>query len=389
MTSRERVHAALEGREVDRFPVTSLYHFLYRMDHFTELTGLPVWRRHEWLGSSPERYLELFAVMQEKTPFELLQPHSAPSRASREQVEFVGRDGHGWRHDLRADAWQQLDTPSISGHATDYHANETQRVFDSEDVRRQVPIIAAETMIAGGQNDYIGAVVSRYGPTEFILTGGVVGALYGCSEHVGLTNLFALLLEQPALIEYLCGRITEQNLETIRRYAGAGGDAIYIDDACATCDMISVAHYERFSVPYIREMVDEIHRHGLKAILIYFGGIADRLDQIASLGADGLSCECSMKGYANDLGEIAARLGDRVTLFGNMDPLACLQEASDLELEAEIRRQIEAGRRARGFIVSPASPITPATPLSRVQHFLDLARKHGCRGPSPHTRARV
>jgi hypothetical protein len=31
MTSRERVHAALEGREVDRFPVTSLYHFLYRM----------------------------------------------------------------------------------------------------------------------------------------------------------------------------------------------------------------------------------------------------------------------------------------------------------------------------------------------------------------------
>jgi hypothetical protein len=35
-------------------------------------------------------------------------------------------------------------------------------------------------------------------------------------------------------------------------------------------------------------MVKEIHHLGHKAILIYFGGIADRLEQIASIGADAL-----------------------------------------------------------------------------------------------------
>ena len=111
MTSKERVQASLDGRPVDRFPVTSLYHYLYRMDHFTELTGLPAWRLREWLCTSPEHHLELFTAIRDKTPFELLQPHGAPSRAYREQVEFVEKDGHGWMHNRKTDEWHPLDTP--------------------------------------------------------------------------------------------------------------------------------------------------------------------------------------------------------------------------------------------------------------------------------------
>lgn len=374
MTSRERVHAALEGRAVDRAPVTSLYHQLYRHDHFAELTGLSQWRLHEWLGASPEHYLELFSRMQELTPFELLQPDGAPPRAMREQVEYVARDGHGWRHDRRTGEWHQLDVPTTSGHASDYRTNETRRVHDLADVREQVQVTPAETLIASGVNDTLEAVISRFGATEFIITGGVVGTFYRCTEYVGLTNLLALIIEQPRLIEALSQRLLEQNLETIRCYAAAGGDAIYLDDACTTCDMISVAHYERFSLPFMREMVQEIHRHGLKAIVIYFGGIADRLEQIASLGADALACECSMKSYVNDLGAIAAQIGDRVTLCGNLDPVGILQNGSEAQLAAEIRRQSAAGARARGFILSPSSPITPATPLARVQQFINLGK---------------
>ena len=95
----------------------------------------------------------------------------------------------------------------------------------------------------------------------------------------------------------------------IRRFAAAGGDAIYIDDATATSDMISPAMYERFSLPYMKAMVDEIHRLKHKAILIYFGGIMDRLELIAATGADGLLPEASMKGFVNDTAEIARQIG--------------------------------------------------------------------------------
>jgi len=188
---------------------------------------------------------------------------------------------------------------------------------------------------------------------------------------------YALLVEQPDLIDYLCHKILEKNIETIRCWAASGGDAIYIDDAMTTCDMISVKHYERFSLPYMKEMVGEIHSLGQKAIIIYFGGIADRLDQIASIGADGLQMETSMKNYVNDIGETVRKIGCRMTMFGNVDPVNVLQKGSDEELEAEMKRQIVAGRRGRGFITCTGSPITPSTPLARVRSFLELGRTLG------------
>ena len=87
-----------------------------------------------------------------------------------------------------------------------------------------------------------------------------------------------------------------------------------------------------------------------------------------------------MKGYVNDVAEIAGRIGERVTLFGNLDSIRIMQDGTAAELEIEIRRQLDAGRKARGFILSPASPITPSTPLSRVQRYIELGRRHGARG---------
>jgi uroporphyrinogen decarboxylase len=191
---------------------------------------------------------------------------------------------------------------------------------------------------------------------------------------VGLTNLLGLLVEKPDLVDYLSRKVFEQAIESIRRLAAAGGDAIFIDDALSTCDMISVKHYERFSLPHVTEMVREIHRLQHKAIVIYFGGVADRLDQIASTGADALAMEASMKGYVNDISGAAEKIGQRISLFGNVDPVGVLQDGTDAELEDEVRRQALAGKKARGFVMSTGSPITPATPLWRVRRFIELGR---------------
>ena len=377
MNNKERVYAAFDGKRVDRPPVTSIYNFLYHQDHFSELTGLPHWRMHEWLANSPDKHADLFLQLHRQAPFELLQPQQAASRVWRERQEFIERDGKAWRHDRLTGEQTRIDVPAVSGHASDGQANEIRRVFTREDIRSQVKVYSADSRLAEGANDYLDAIVARYGSEEFILSGGVVGTFYSCHGHVGLTNLFALLIEEPSLIEELSRRILDQNIEEIRRLAMGIGDAIYIDDATATSDMISVQHYERFSLPYMQAMVKEIQRLGHKAILIYFGGIADRLQQISSLGADGIVFEASMKGFTNDVADITAKIGGRITVFGNVDPVRTLQDADDAALEKEIRRQVEAGRPGRGFILSTASPITPRTPLRRVQRYIALGIKSG------------
>jgi len=84
--------------------------------------------------------------------------------------------------------------------------------------------------------------------------------------------------------------------------------------------------------------------------------------------------EASMKHYVNDIDQVVDRIGDRVTLLGNIDPLRVLQDGSDDELRAEMKRQVAAGSRGRGFLLGTGSPVTPATPLARVQRYLELGR---------------
>jgi len=374
MTGKERIHAALEGKPVDRMPVTALYNQLYHLDHFEELTGRPQPWLSQWLHASPEEHFDTYRMIVEKAPFEILQPQGAPPREVRENVEIVEKDGELFRHDKKSDTCTRIDGSTRSGHATDDYANETQYVFDKKDAAEKVKITKAEALIASGVYDYVEAAVANLGRDHFVLAGGVVGMLYPCSNYVGLTNLFAMLIEQPDLVEYMCRRMLENNIEIIRAMASSGADGIYIDDAMATNDMISVAHYERFCLPYMKEMVREVQSLGRKAIIIYFGGIDDRLQQIASIGADGLSMETSMKGYVNDIGEVARSIGNRVSLFGNIDPVNMLQNGTDAQLEAAMKLQAKAGATARGFIMCTGSPITPGTRLERVRRFIELGQ---------------
>ena len=377
MTNKQRVHQSLLGAPVDRFPITALYNHLVYEDHFAELTGEPQWRLHAWQHASPEEHLRVYKRMVERAPFELLQPRSAPSRELRERLEFVERDGRPFQHDRQTGEWTPVSAATRSGHATDNTANERRLVHDKADVVEHVHVTSAEQAIASGANDYLEAVVAELGETEFILSGGVTGALWCCHSYVGLTNLLAMLVEEANFVEYLIPKVLEQNFEEIRRLATAGGDAIFLDDALATNDMISVAQYERFCWPYTKAMIDEVHRLGQQAIVIYYGGVADRLEQIAALGADGLVVETSMKGYVNDIEEIVGTIGERVTVFGNIDPVGVVQNGGEEELDTEIRRQCRAGAAGRGFVVAVASPLTPATSVTRMRTFVELGKQVG------------
>ncbi|MFZ2655682.1 MAG: uroporphyrinogen decarboxylase family protein [Victivallales bacterium] len=377
MTDKERMHAALEGRPVDRTPGTMLYSMLYYRDHFSELTGRDSREMQQWLASSPEEHYRLYAEMLAKVPFETLQPQMALPCEERESTSFEYADGGFFRIDKRKGTRTPVEARASGDHASDYAANETQTVFNKADMKRLVKTVKAEVMLKDGRFDYITETARRLGNEQFIISGGNTGILWPCVSYLGQTNMLVKLIDDPELIDELSKRLMEQVMENIRACCALGGDAFYIDDAMCYSDVISVEHYERFSLPYLKQMVAEIHRHNHKAILIYFGGVMDRLEQIASSGADGLLVEARMKNYTNDIDKIAETIGRKISLVGNIDPVGMLQNGSDEELVREIKRQAQAGKKCRGFIMSTGSPITPSTPLARVQRFIELGKISG------------
>ena len=68
MNSKQRVHASLEGKPVDRFPVAANYSFLVYNDHFAEITRQPQWRLQEWLSAKDgQAYLAYYRQMHART----------------------------------------------------------------------------------------------------------------------------------------------------------------------------------------------------------------------------------------------------------------------------------------------------------------------------------
>lgn len=374
MVEKQCMLAALEGKVPERFPVVTPYSYLMQCDHWTELTGQPPWTYYQWLYSTPEEHLEGYRVLACKLPFDWLEPVEAPSHEEQETVRFEEKNGKYFRINTRTGVtWElNVDLPHRAG-----TANEKRHVFDRRDVNEIIKVVTAENSISRGYGDFVTAAVEAFGKEKFILNGGVTGTFWNCTWYLGMTNLFAALREEPALVEYLSSKLLEQNIERIRVLAVRGGDGIFIDDAITTNDLISAADYERFSMPYIREMIKEAHSLGQKVILIYFGGIADRVEQILSLEPDGLLMETSMKGYANDLESIASQVKGRTCIFGNIDPVGIVQKGTDEQLCEEVQRQVRIGHSVGPFVISTGSPITPPTPVTRIRQFIDIAREMG------------
>jgi len=125
----------------------------------------------------------------------------------------------------------------------------------------------------------------------------------------------------------------------------AGADIILVGDAMGSGDMISKKQYEEFSCQYTKRLIDMISRSGVKTILHTCGNTTDRLDLMASTGANCLSLD-----EAVDLEKARKIVGQNLCLMGNISTtLLAMGSPEDIE---ELTRQAidKAGRNGPLFI---------------------------------------
>ena len=95
-------------------------------------------------------------------------------------------------------------------------------------------------------------------------------------------------------------------------------------------------------------------------------------EALAKTGADVLSVD------EVDLGEACGRVGDRVTLMGNVCPSGALLEGTPQEVEAEaIDCLRKAGGSPRGFILASGCEVPIDAPRENVQALIAAADRWG------------
>ena len=143
-------------------------------------------------------------------------------------------------------------------------------------------------------------------------------------------NIKSMLFERPDLLHH----ILEINARAVTAYLNAqieaGAQAVMIFDTWG--GSLSAAAYKSFSLPYIHRIVDGLTRecNGARVPSIVFtkgGGLW--LEDIATIGCDAVGLD-----WTCDIGNARARIGAKVALQGNLDPMALFAQP------AQIREQV-------------------------------------------------
>jgi uroporphyrinogen decarboxylase len=168
------------------------------------------------------------------------------------------------------------------------------------------------------------------------------------SDHRAIKTM---LYERPDLLH----RILDINAQAVIAYLNAqiesGAQAVQIFDTWGGA--LSHRAFREFSLAYIRRVVDGlIKTHGGERVpcIVFTKGGGQWLEAMADIGCDALGLD-----WSTSLGEARRRVGDKVALQGNLDPMALF--ASPEAVAAEAVRVLE--DYASGSSASPAgSPMT-------------------------------
>jgi uroporphyrinogen decarboxylase len=178
-----------------------------------------------------------------------------------------------------------------------------------------------------------------------------------------------MLYRRPDLLH----QILEKNAAAVSAYLNAqiahGAQAVMLFDTWG--GMLSHAAFHEFSLPYLRRVVSELtrERDGRRVPSIVFtkgGGLW--LESLAEIGSDALGVD-----WAVDIGAARRRVGERVALQGNLDPMVLM--SSPETVRAEAARVLQSYGAGAGHVFNLGHGVSQHTPPENVAALVDAVHQ--------------
>ncbi len=133
--------------------------------------------------------------------------------------------------------------------------------------------------------------------------------------------------------------------------------------------------FAEFITPYLKELIDQCHRHHFFAIKHTDGNIMPILDAMLECKPDALHSLDPQGGV--DLKYIKEHYGDKVCLIGNVN-CGLLQTGSLEEVEQDVMRSLRDGMSdGKGYIFSTSNCVYTGLDLERYEYMHKLWQQYG------------
>jgi uroporphyrinogen decarboxylase len=232
-------------------------------------------------------------------------------------------------------------------------------VPDSERLQYVYSAVAAIKRALAGKLPLLGFAGSPFTLACYMIEGG------GSADFARVRRM---LYARPDLLH----RILSINAEAVAAYLAQqvahGADALMVFDTWG--GLLTTDAYAHFSLAYIKTVLDRLRQTTGVATptIVFTKGGGQWLERIAETGCSAIGID-----WTTDIAAARARVGARVALQGNLDPLALLATPDAVAREAAA--VLDAAGDAPGFIFNLGHGIVPATPPDNVSALVEFVHE--------------
>lgn len=374
--------AALRGKTPDVIPAAPSYLSLFRANverrHYVEqyrerMKGMSRYSPDhdedvEFRASALYHAYEMFGEMPD-----LIEVSSGPAREWAERTEIVTEDSKLFYLDTITGAKvDMLTTPLPSGMGYLYGYGDPPSsegdlwdrsgfIQNKDVIDVIVRLIPDEEFEEQGIFDLPRKIIQEKGETYFIIV--YDSTPYTAAYLLGFQGMMLSFYDNPDNLKHFINRILEQRKPVLRGYAKSGYDGIYAEEIFSGTDIIAPELYDEFVFPYNAEYFRTTKELGLLTAYYVCGNPMPLINKITELECDAVAFEESKKNFSIEIEEVVDKAGQAKCVLGNIDAVYYGLQASITEIEDEVRRQIEIGKKARGFATSIGSPLPLDSPL--------------------------
>jgi MtaA/CmuA family methyltransferase len=195
----------------------------------------------------------------------------------------------------------------------------------------------------------------------------IVGKVMGpwtLSYHMAGTQNFLLAvgMGETAKVTRMLRQLMPVSVAFANAQFKAGADVVVLADH-VTRNLVGPYHYKEILLPIHQEITAQM---GGPLILHVCGNCSDRLEMFAESGVDAYHFEWQV-----DAKEAVRRIGDRISLVGNVNNPQTLLQGTPEDVYKQARYAIEAGVH----IIGPECAIPLSTPIENLRAIVEAAQE--------------
>lgn len=167
------------------------------------------------------------------------------------------------------------------------------------------------------------------------------------------------------LYDALMKKVTEMDRRYLNMQIEAGAQAIQVFDTWG--GLLAPHDFERYILPYVKELIGGLNREGIPVIYFVKGG-GGMLELVKEAGADVLGLDWHV-----NLGKARDILGPEIAVQGNLDPTVLY--APQPYIEKEVQRILDENADRPGFIFNLGHGILPTVPRENAIYMVECVHR--------------